>query len=165
MKPTSESPSLSRAAVVWSSVLLLAAIALLVGGGVRRNFAPEPSGRVADGTRLPRPLEPLGELEAPPVVFRWEAGGPDVDYSQILVFNERQERIWSSAPLTGSELTVDPQAVFGNLAAGPPVFWSVREVAGGRPRATSPMVEFLFLVDVQGRGIGESQPGEALIDG
>jgi len=148
----------SRPALVWSTVLLLGAVALLLLGDVRGNFAPEPSPRLPEDTPLPVLQEPLGELERPPSRFVWTPGGPEVDYAQVLLFDERQERFWESAPLTGGELEVDPATVFSEVPAGPPLTWRVREVADGRPRAISAVGEFRFTTGVDGLGIGETAP-------
>jgi hypothetical protein len=153
-------PSVSRAGRAWAVVLGGSALALLLFGGAREGFRPLPSGRIPADTPLPVGIEPSGNLDAPPSVFRWTPGGPDVDFSQVLVFDERFERVWQSAPVADHEIKVDPARVFARVAAGAPLSWSVREVRRGRPRATSAAVAFTFAVDVQGRGIGESLPGE-----
>ncbi|MBZ0268761.1 hypothetical protein K8I85_11435, partial [bacterium] len=154
----------SPGALIAASCVLVAAVLLLVVGGVVEGFRPLPSGRIPEDTPLPVGEEPQGELPEPPAVFRWEPGGDDVDLSQVIIFDDRRERLWQSVPLTGSELTVDVAHVFDRAAAGHVYSWSVREFRNGRPRATSPLVQFSFDVDVHGRGIGESVPGEDLFD-
>jgi hypothetical protein len=142
---------------------LVGALVLLVLGGVPENFRALPSGRIPADTPVPVILAPAGEQEQLPTVFRWTPGGPDVDFSQVLVFDDSLSRIWTSAPVRGSELTVDPAIVFDGIQAGTPCAWSVREVYQGRPRATSALQEFSFNHDWLGRPIGESRPGPKLL--
>jgi hypothetical protein len=154
----------SAGAVIAAACVLVAAVLLFFAGGALEGFRPEPSGRIPGDTKLPVGTSPEGELPAPPTVFRWEPGGDDVDLSQVIVFDDRRDRLWQSVPVKGSELTVDVEHVFAMAAAGHVYSWSVREFRAGRPRATSALVQFSFDVDVHGRGIGESMPGDPLFD-
>ncbi len=151
------------AARLWTVVVLAGAATLALGGDVAGNFAPEPSGAVAPETPLPVPLEPEGELPAPPAVFRWTPGGDDVDLAQIVLFRSNYEVFWQSGPLEGPPLEVAPAEIFAGIPAGEPVAWRVREVAQGRPRAASRMVIFSFEVDTEGRPVGESRPANPFL--
>lgn len=154
----------SRGGTIAAACVVGAALALFLFGGAIEGFRPVPSGRIPEDTKLPVGTYPEGELPEPPAVFRWEPGGDDVDLSQVIVFDDRRNRLWQSVPLAGSEVAIDPPAVFAGAAAGRVYSWSVREFRGGRPRATSALVQFSFDVDVHGRGIGESVPAEPLFD-
>ncbi len=147
---------------VVGAIALAGAIALLLFGGVRENFRPIAGGRVPEDTPVPVCLEPAGDLEHPPTLFRWTSGGDDVDFAQVLLFDERLNRVWSSAPVTGAELRVE-SSVFDGLQAGTLCSWSVREVRQGRPRATSALAEFSFEFDTQGRPVGESLPAPEIL--
>ncbi len=151
------------AARPWTLVLLAGAAALALGGDVAGNFRPEPSGAVDPDTPLPVPLEPEGELPAPPTVFRWTPGGDDVDLAQVVLFSSNYEVFWQSGPLEGPPLEIVPEEVFAGIPAGEPLAWRVREVARGRPRAASRMVVFSFTVDAHGRPIGESVPANPFL--
>ena len=154
----------SRGGMIAAACVLVAAVALFLAGGAMDGFRPVPSGRIPDDTKLPVGIEPQGERPEPPTVFRWEPGGDDVDLSQVIVFDDRRNRLWQSVPIAGNEVVVDAAHVFERAAAGRVYSWSVREFHAGRPRATSALVQFSFDVDVHGRGIGESVPAEPLFD-
>ena len=142
----------------WSAVLVGAAVVLVLAGGAFRNFRPEPPARVPADTAIPVIQEPKGQLQTPPTVFRWTPGGTDVDLAQIAIYRGNLEPVWQSSPLQGSSLEVDPHELFEGVAAGEPLYWRVREISRGRPRATSSFAPFSFAVDVHGRGPEESQP-------
>ena len=143
----------------WSAVLLAGAIALALGRGAPDNFRPEPPARMAADTPLPLLEEPQGALPHPPRTFRWTPGGPDVSLAQVMLFRKTLEPFWQSGPVEGPPLEVDPDEVFAGIPAGENLFWRVREVIDGRPRAVSALAEFTFETDTQGRPIGESVAG------
>ncbi len=151
----------SSAARVWSAVLLAAA--LFLAGGALENFRPLPSGAIPVDTPLPVLETPAGESSEPPSVFRWQAGGADRDLAQVTVFRTNLEPFWSSAPTDSTEIRVDPADVFAGIPAGERLYWRVREVRDGRPRASSALSEFVFTHDVLGRPVGESFSAEPLL--
>lgn len=148
----------------WVFGLTSGAVALFVAFGAAENLRPEASGRISQDTVLPVSIAPIGELESPPTEFRWTPGGEDVDFSQIVLFDDRLQRIWASPLLREPRLTVDPQQLFRGVVAGRKCGWTVREVYQGRPRATSAIAEFSFATDVKGRGVGESIADAPLIE-
>lgn len=154
----------TRGGRIAAACVVGAALLLFLFGGAFEGFRPVPSGRVPEDTTLPVGTYPQGELPEPPTIFRWEPGGDDVDLSQVIVFDDRRNRLWQSVPLAGREVAIDAARVFERAAAGRVYSWSVREFRRGRPRATSALVQFSFDVDVHGRGIGESIPAEPLFD-
>jgi hypothetical protein len=147
---------------LWSAVLVGAAVLLGVAG-VRGNFRGESARGSPSDAPLPALAEPVGELPEPPGVFRWTPSGPEVGLSQVTVFRGNLEPWWYSAPLDTCVIEVDPAEVFAGIPAGETVFWRVREVTDGRPRATSALVQFSFALDAQGRGPGEAPPEEPLL--
>lgn len=143
---------------MWTVVVLAAAAAVVLGGNARESFRPEPSGAIPADTPLPVLHDPQGDLPAPPSQFAWTPGGNDVDLAQVVLFKSNLEVFWQSGPLSGPPLTVDPAEVFAGIPAGEPLAWRVREVSGGKPRASSDLVVFSFAVDTQGIPAGESRP-------
>jgi hypothetical protein len=150
------------AARAWSAVLLVAAVALLVGGGAVDNFRPLPSGAVPADTPLPVLESPRGELPEPPRVFKWTPGG-ERDLSQVTLLRGNLTPLWRSAPTESSELHVDPAVVFAEIPAGGHLYWRVREVRDGKPRATSAVAEFWFVTHVRGQAEGKSAPMEPFL--
>ena len=144
---------------LWTAVLVVGAVLLGTAGGLR-NFRGAPGTGVPADTPLPVLHEPAGDLPEPPRVFRWTPGGPDVDLSQVTVFRGNLEPWWYSAPLDTCVIEVDPSEVFAGIPAGETVFWRVREVTQGRPRATSALAQLSFALDTGGRGPGEAPPEE-----
>lgn len=141
---------------VWSGILGGCALLLFLLGGVRENFRPPGAGRPAAEIALPVPLEPEGEYPAPPTTFRWKPGGDGVDLYQVVLHRASFERFWESAPLRGvTELTI-PREAYDGIPAGQQLYWRVREVSGGRARATSAYTPFRFRVDSKGYGPGEA---------
>lgn len=153
----------STAARPWAFVLLAGAVLVALGGDLAGNFRPEPTGAVPADTPLPIPIEPEGDLPAPPSVFRWTPGGEDVDLAQVVLFRSNYEVFWQSGPLEGPPLTVVPGEVFAGVPAGETLAWRVREVSHGRPRAASGMTVFSFAVDVQGLPVGQSRPAQPFL--
>jgi len=119
---------------------------------------PDPS-----AVTLPVPLEPEGELEEPPRVFRWTPGGDDVEFAQVVIYRASFERIWESPPLTEPYFEVDPDLAFLGIPPWEECSWKVREVVGGRPRSTSRIASFQFRKDHRGLEAGEGEPESRFI--
>jgi len=144
---------------LWSAVLVAGAVVLFVAGGAIDNFRPEPSGLMPEDTPRPVPGDPQGELESPPSRFEWTPGGDDVDVAQVVIFRESLDLLWQSSPRKGPPVELVPEDVFADVPAGEWIYWRIREVQGGRPRATSALVQFRFATDVHGRGVPAIVPG------
>jgi hypothetical protein len=101
--------------------------------------------------------EPLGEVPTPPTRFRWTPGEGEIGLSQVLLFRANLDLLWSSAPLPGGvhELEV-PLTLYDGVPAGEKLYWRVREVHLGKPRATSALENFVFEIDSRGFRKGEA---------
>jgi hypothetical protein len=159
--PASDRPAMPVR--LWLLVILLVALVIALLGGVR-NFRADADIAAPDTVELPTPIEPEGEIDVPPSVFRWEPGGPDVTWAQVTIYRGSFERIWESAPLADTVWTTDPREAFRGIPAGEECFWKVREVVDGRPRAASRYVPFTFRKDARGYGPGEAPPEARYVD-
>jgi hypothetical protein len=155
MKPprTSRSPAIP----VWTGAVVFLALTLGLPGAAR-NFRPGEGLPDPATLGLPEPLEPEGELEEPPRVFRWTPGGEDVAFSQVVIYRSTFERLWESPPLRGDSYELDPDRAFVGIPAGEECVWRVREISGGRPRAASRSVPFTFRKDHRGFAADEAPP-------
>jgi hypothetical protein len=142
----------------WSAILAAAAAGLALAGDALDNFRPEPVWVPPADTSLPVVEAPQGRVPDPPREFRWTPGGEDVDLAQVSIFRKNLNPVWQSGPVARPPVEVVPEEVFAGVAAGEELFWRVREVRDGRPRATSAMASFTFDRDTQGRGPAESVP-------
>jgi hypothetical protein len=157
-------PDPERAALaVWGPVLLLAALGVFLAGGGPANFRSPPPAGLPEGAELPVAIEPSGLIDAPPRRFVWRPGGTP-DLSQLVIYDEGFLVIWASRPLPPgtSEWEVPPE-VFEGALPGRKHYWRVRQVAGGKPHASSDAVEFIFRVDTRGFGPGEGSPPDQFL--
>jgi hypothetical protein len=153
----------TRGFLAGTLTAVLGAVAILVLGGARQNFTPVDPPAVDANRALPELIEPQEIVPSPPTEFRWRPSGPDVEQSQVLLYRADLTRLWSSGPLRDSTLTV-PLEVYDGVGAGESCYWRVREVAKGRPLATSALMYFYFEVDLHGHGVGETQAAYEYID-
>ena len=154
--------SRSQAVPLWTGVVVVLALVLGVPGALRNFRAVE---RLPDPSTvgLPEPIEPEGELEEPPRVFRWTPGGEDVDFAQVVIYRASYERIWESPPLTEAHFELDPDQAFLGIPPWEECAWKVREVVAGRPRASSRLAMFQFRKDHRGLEAGEALPESRFI--
>lgn len=102
-----------------------------------------------DSVGIPQLIEPIGLVEKPPLVFRWQPGGDDVDYTQLLVYRSDMMRLYASAPLETNSTEVPPY-IYDTTGPGVPIFWRVREIRGGKARATSGFRKVFYRADFKG---------------
>jgi hypothetical protein len=148
---------------IWGAVVVVGAVALFLLAGGWENVRPVFPGPAGETEVLPLPVSPQGSHPSPPLHFRWKASADDVDFAQVILYRRSYERFWESGPTVGNEVTVPLQAYEG-VGAGETCYWRVREVADGKPRGSSPFIEFEFAVDSRGYGPGEAPPPELLVD-
>jgi hypothetical protein len=139
--PAAPAEDRTEAFAFWTmmTIAIAGAILLLVTGR-----SPSPAKAKAEPTEtvnLPKLIEPAGILDSVPQQFRWTPGGDDVDISQVIIFRGDMTRIWESAPTDSDEVTV-PLHMFNLIAPMEPLFWRVREVTDGKPRAASDLMPF-----------------------
>jgi len=128
----------STASWVGIAAVAVGALLLYLLGG---RTPPPKAAAPAEEVKLPQPLEPAGELETAPLRFVWEPGGEDVDLSQVIIFRGDLSRVWETAPVETSEVTI-PLHAFSGIYPMEPCYWRVREVTDGRPRAASVLKGF-----------------------
>ena len=129
-------------------------VALVLGVPGALSLVPEPEVSVEIG--IPQPLSPQGDLPIVPSVFRWEPGGDDAEWSQVVIYRGNLERIWQSPLLRRADsYEVDPKLAFLGIPAGEDCFWRVRELVEGQARAISAFGEFKYERDALGYGPGE----------
>ena len=148
---------------IWGAVVVVGALGLFLLAGGWENVRPVFPGPTAETEVLPLPVSPQGSQASPPLHFRWKASADDIDFAQVILYRRSYERFWESGPTVGNEVTVPLQAYEG-VGAGETCYWRVREVADGKPRGSSPFIEFEFAVDSRGYGPGEAPPPELLVD-
>jgi hypothetical protein len=153
----------AKALGVWGTIIVLGGIALFLGGGGLENFRSLSPAGLPEAVELPVGLEPQGLIERPPTTFRWSLGGGDPDLTQIVIYDMGFDLIWQSRPLP-PEITEweVPESAFVGALAGRKHFWRVRQVAGGKPHASSDVVEFIFKLDTRGLGPGDEPPDRFL---
>lgn len=148
------SPRTTVTARTWVGATLALAVAVFLLGGGAGNFRPVSRDLVTEDTTIPVGVSPEGVQDTPPTRFRWTPGGEDVDLTQLILYRADRKRLWQSAPLRGAELEV-PLSAYEHIPAGETLYWRVREVRRGKPRATSAFVAFWFQADLKGRGPGD----------
>jgi hypothetical protein len=109
-------------------------------------------------TEPPVLLAPLDDWADASTVFRWRpsrtggggdgageeaAASADGVLAQVILYEGTGERLWTTGPLTGTEVTI-PAYAFATLEPGDPCLWRVREVHDGAPRASSGIGRFTY---------------------
>lgn len=102
-----------------------------------------------DSVGIPQLVEPIGLVETPPLEFRWQPGGDDVDYTQLLIYRSDMLRLYTSGPLETNSATVPPY-VYDTTGPGVPIFWRVREIRDGKARAASGFRKVFYRADFKG---------------
>ncbi len=128
-------------------VILAGAVLLLLAA--RRPPLPNDAGDPLREPAIPRVLEPIGDVDAPPTRFRWRKSGDAVELSQVVVYRSDGARIWETAPTDSSWVEI-PAEAYAGIRAGEKCYWRVREVADGHALASSGVTRFVFRRDLRG---------------